>query len=155
MAETAVRVDTLPPTQIDATLAYPSMPEGQGATYCRVRVYQWPDRRWPVIVVTEDPLNPGQSVTNAAEVVFFLAWERAGFPWPAHFVEHYQGNHYGADDPTDTERFACLAFQKGLDGRPRTAERNRGRGCWPHEFAAPRWEHLDAGAMAALLGTAL
>jgi hypothetical protein len=146
---TGGRTDTLPPAARDETLEYPH--RAGTHTACRLRLYT-PPQQPPVIVLTEDPENPGESITNACEVAHYLAWERCGRPWPCVFVEHYQGNHYGAGtrDASDVERWARLSFRRDVSGRPGVLREpfSTREG----HFVGARWSHLTAWQFAALVG---
>jgi hypothetical protein len=127
--------DTLPSAAEDYRLSYPS-PSGHESV-CRIRVYR-PEDKPAVIVATELRDNEGMSITNAAEGVHCLAWERAGFPEPVFFVEHHPRNFYGHHD---VERFELVTFER--------MEETMGE---QSEFGPASWKHLSCAEMRALIG---
>jgi hypothetical protein len=58
---------------------------------CRVRIFlpEEPDRDAPVVVCTELPNNPGQSVTNSAEQIAAEVIRAHRLPTPLVWIEHY------------------------------------------------------------------
>jgi len=116
---------------------------------CRVRIYR-PDlpeegsaaRDEAVVICTEQRDNPGQSVTNAAEI---LAAEVISFhrlPAPLVWVEHYEED--GArGTPKDPHTFDLVTFSsyevKDL------GEKHR-------RIGEPSWKPLDRATVEALVG---
>jgi len=90
-----------------------------------------------VIVATDETDTHGDcSITNRIERVMYLAWERAGHPWPVAFVEHYR------EGRRQSEHFDLVEFSG--DGH-----RLREVDCWSacrvvgKEFKQPRWTPLQ------------
>jgi hypothetical protein len=122
---TRFALDSMPPTTAgeDFTLHY----EGYHGipSHCRIRVYR-PEEAPPTIVATDayDVEDSGTSITNRAELVYRLAWSRAGEPWPAVFLEHY-AEEQDTDYPnlkSPEEHWTLVSFPLSNDGTPRLRE---------------------------------
>jgi len=115
---------------------------------CRVRVFAPRATGWlPVVIATELPDNPGASITNRAERVWYLIvrrhWPeavRAGV-CPAVLVEHYPALEPG---PFDV-RYAYVDFPSYVP-RPATF---REPSCYPD---GPEWAHVDRAKVEAQIG---
>jgi hypothetical protein len=75
---------------------------------CRVRIFlpEEPDRDAPVVVCTELPSNPGQSVTNAAEQIAAEVIRAHLLPTPLVWIEHYPPESTNRE----TETFDLVIF---------------------------------------------
>jgi hypothetical protein len=106
-----------------------------------------------MFVATELPDNPGGSVTNSAERVHYLAWERAGMPLPVLFIEHYPGRamREGAPRTTSTEEFDQVVFPLDAAGRPEFRERMLYPGRWEMQFHEAHWRPFGKEALLAII----
>lgn len=150
LQQTTTARDSLPQAREDYTLDFDST---CGApSRCRIRVYQ-PLTGPTVIVATESPDNPGGSVTNTAERVHYLAWERAGMPVPVLFIEHYPGHprREGTPRTTFTEEFDQVVFPLDGAGRPEFSQRMLYAGRWEMQFDEADWRPFGREALLSLL----
>jgi len=146
MQQIATARDTLPRATDDCLLDYRG--NNGAAAQCRVRVYE-PEGRAAVIVATELPNNPGASVTNTAERVHYLAWEKAGCPLPVVFIEHYPGRVRSESErrTLDTEEFDQVVFPTDREGVPNFRERMLYPGRWEMQFDEADWRPLGREAL--------
>lgn len=117
-----------PPSDETFTLKYEGLHHVEGP-WCTIHVYRLPGIT--VIVATDEgDQHEDCSITNRIERVMFLAWEKAGKPWPCAFVEHYE---HGIGQ---SEHFDLVEFPPGE------------RPCWSagrvvgSEFRTPNWTAL-------------
>lgn len=152
MLQTNTFRDTLPPARDDYILDYQS---NCGApSRCRIRVYE-PQPGPTVIVATELPDNHGGSVTNTAERIHFLAWERAGMPVAVVFIEHYsdRARGHGAPRTCSTEEFDQVVFPMDATGRPDFRNRMLYPGRWELQFDEADWRPLGREAVLAIIAS--
>ncbi len=99
-----------------------------------------------VVVLTELPDNPGQSVTNAVEQLAGEVMLANALPTNATMViEHYPAESHPPEDETyDLVTFANSDPQPVLRG-----------GVWAVELGAPEWARIDADTVQILMGQPL
>jgi hypothetical protein len=147
---TTPTTDTLPQAQTDYFLDY--LGNSGTESRCRIRVYERAGGP-TVIVATELPTNPGASVTNTAERVHYLAWERAGKPPRVVFVEHYPGRpkREGQRQTTSPEELDEVRFPIDEQGIPRFSQRMLYPGRWETQFGEADWRPLGREALLSLI----
>ncbi|HKH76475.1 MAG TPA: hypothetical protein VKA51_05910 [Rubrobacteraceae bacterium] len=118
-----------------------------GRGRCRVRVFL-PDeleRDAPMVVCTELPDNPGQSVTNAAERIAAEVIANFRLPVPVIWIEHYEDGARGTEE--DAHTFDLVIFSHYEPRKVLSAREG-----WSKKIGAPTWKALDRRAVEVLVG---
>jgi hypothetical protein len=130
---------------------------------CRIRIFER-SGALPVVVATEAPGNPGQSIANCAERIAaeVLAYHPGvfdpfgrvslgglGYDKPFVWVEHYEGGARGSEATQDPATFDLVEFSHY---EPRGVLR---AGEWRKEIGEPSRSALDRASVEALVGEPL
>jgi hypothetical protein len=120
-----------------------------GRGRCRVRVFLPEDERdaLAVVVCTEFPDNPGQSVTNAAERIAAEVIANFRLPVPVVWIEHYEDGARGTEE--DAHTFDLVIFSHY---EPRKVLSANG---WNKKIGLPTWKALDRASVEVLVGQAV
>lgn len=136
-----------------ADYIHPFSAENGARSKCRIRIFEPEDPAdAPVVIFSELADNPGQSVTNAAEVIAGEVLTRhdfSGFKLPV-FIEHWPPETCPARSP---ESFDLLTFDS-YDVRCRRLWGERSPR-YVYLIGEPDWQPLDRESVEALIGQAL
>jgi hypothetical protein len=114
---------------------------------CRIRIYlPEEDRDAPVVVCSELPNNPGQSVTNAAEQIAAEVIRAYRLPTPLVWVEHFPPESTNRE----TETFDLVIFSTY-----EITERAPYLGESRYTIGEPTWKRLDRASVETLIGEPL
>jgi hypothetical protein len=105
---------------------------GRPAGRCRIRVYT--DGQVVIVVCTEQPNNPGPSITEVAEYLATSVWEHAGRPTHMYWIEHYAP---GVLELSDS--FSLITFHQSPE----------------LGLSSPSWHSLTRAEVEAIIGVAL
>lgn len=132
-------LDNLPAAELDERLYY--LGYHGTPSHCRLRIYTERLTGLKIVVATEEKDNPGTSITNRAERVHFLAWERAGCPTAGcYFVEHYPADLKSLVDIVRRDRLSFVTFDEKPEGVPVIPRKQPGQ---ERCFRRPRWHRLS------------
>jgi hypothetical protein len=115
--------------------------------HCRIRIYvPEEDRDAPVVLCSELPNNPGQSVTNAAEQIAAEVIRAYRLPTPLVWVEHFPPESTNRE----TETFDLVIFSTY-----EITERAPYLGESRYTIGEPTWKRLDRASVETLIGEPL
>lgn len=87
----------------------------------------------PIIMLTELEENQNTSITNRAERVYYLAWEKFGKPYPCRFIERYPPRR---NRLSELDSFSEVFFD-GFKTKPFRFKDKQGM-----QFELVKWESL-------------
>jgi hypothetical protein len=113
---------------------------------CRIRVFLPNEERDAAVVIcTELPNNPGQSVTNAAEQIAAEVILGHRLPTPLVWIEHYQDGARGTPEDPHTFDLVIFSGYEITEWAPCLGETRLSIG-------RPTWKPLDRQSVEALVG---
>ncbi len=124
-------------------LIHPYKSAGGRPSQCRVRIYLPEDTRdAPVVICSELPNNPGDSVTNSAEVIAAEVIRSHELPTPLVWIEHWPEE---TTEGQETFELVVYSSYKVEERAPYLGER---RAC----IRDATWKPLDRPTVEVLVG---
>jgi hypothetical protein len=123
---------------------HPYKHAGGHPAHCRVRIYLPEDMRdAPVVICSEVPNNPGESITNSSEAIAAAVIRANELPTPLVWIEHWPKESTAGGE----EVFELVVFSnyEVIERAPYLGETR----VWIGE---PTWKSLDRATVEVLVG---
>jgi hypothetical protein len=123
---------------------HPYKDAGGRPAHCRVRIYLPEDMRdAPVVICSEVPNNPGESITNSSEAIAAAVIRANELPTPLVWIEHWPKESTAGGE----EVFELVVFSnyEVIERAPYLGETR----VWIGE---PTWKSLDRATVEVLVG---
>ena len=123
---------------------HPYKDAGGHPAHCRVRIYLPEDMRdAPVVICSEVPNNPGESITNSSEAIAAAVIRANELPTPLVWIEHWPKESTDGGE----ERFDLVVFS-----RYQVTERAPYLGETRAWIGDATWKPLDRTSVEVLMG---
>jgi len=130
--------------QLASDYIHPYKDAGGRSAHCRVRIYLPDDvRDTPVVICSEVPNNPGDSITSSAETIAAGAIRANELPTPLVWIEHWPEE--STDGGTDTFELVVFSSSEVVERAPYLGETR----AWIGDAA---WKPLDRASVETLVG---
>jgi hypothetical protein len=123
---------------------HPYKDAGGRPAHCRVRIYLFDDMHdSPVVICSELPNNPGDSITNSAETIAAGVIRANELPTPLVWIEHWPEE--STDGGAETFELVVFSNYEVVERAPYLGE-TRAR------IGDATWKRLDRTSVAILVG---
>jgi len=123
---------------------HPYKDAGGRHAHCRVRIYLFDDMHdSPVVICSELPNNPGESITNSAETIAAGVIRANELPTPLVWIEHWPEE--STDGGAETFELVVFSNYEVVERAPYLGE-TRAR------IGDATWKRLDRTSVAILVG---
>jgi hypothetical protein len=122
---------------------HPYKDAGGHPAHCRVRIYLPEDMRdTPVVICSELPNNPGESITNSAEVIAAAVIRAYELPTPLVWIEHWPEE---STEGQETFELVVFSSYEVVERAPYLGETR----AWIGDAA---WKPLDRATVEVIVG---